>query len=274
MKRSPPKSRSPRKILTAPSCSPVKCSRPRNRETPSRSATLTPFSATPPSSWNTRNWPSYSPTSPPTQVPCNRAATQMNSTPSSLRRFLPRFFFFLFLVMASVIPHSNAARAGIEPGMVVLTIDGAPVAERVAEIEKKRLPSSSERATRWFIYNRVFAGPLDTPVKIGLQRPNGSSFEVTITRQLHSAVPEVTTHVLPSGNVYIRFDGFQRPITKEFRQALQKFRDAPGLIVDLRRNGGAALAVVLPIAGYFFGKENFFAQASTRTGKPLSSYLR
>ncbi len=176
-------------------------------------------------------------------------------------------------VVTSVIPHSNAARAGIEPGMVVLTIDGAPVAERVAEIEKKRLPSSSERATRWFIYNRVFAGPLDTLVKIGLQRPNGSSFEVTITRQLHSAVPEVTTHVLPSGNVYIRFDGFQRPITKEFRQALQKFRDAPGLIVDLRRNGGGDLAVVLPIAGYFFGKKTLFAKDSTRTGKPLSSYV-
>jgi C-terminal processing protease CtpA/Prc len=76
-------------------------------------------------------------------------------------------------VVTSVIPQSNAARAGIEPGMVVLTIDGTPTAQRIAEIEKKRLPSSSERATRWFIYNRVFAGPLDAPVKIGLQRPNG-----------------------------------------------------------------------------------------------------
>ncbi len=176
-------------------------------------------------------------------------------------------------VVTNVIRHSNAARAGIEPGMVVLTVDGTPVAERIAEIEKKRLPSSSERATRWFIYNRVFAGPLDTPLEIGLQRPNGSSFEVTITRQLHSAAPEVTTHLLPSGNVYIRFDGFQRPITKEFRQALQKFRDAPGLIVDLRRNGGGDLAVVLPIAGYFFGKKTLFAKDSTRTGKPLSSYV-
>src|SRR5229473_3400466 len=112
-------------------------------------------------------------------------------------------------VVTNVIRHSNAACAGIEPGMVVLTVDGAPVAERIAEIEKKRLPSSSERATRWFIYNRVFAGPLDTPVKIGLQRPNG----------------------------------------------------------------GGDLAVVLPIAGYFFGKKTLFAKDSTRTGKPLSSYV-
>jgi carboxyl-terminal processing protease len=176
-------------------------------------------------------------------------------------------------VVTSVIPGTDAAHAGIEQGMVVLRVNDTPVAERVAEIEKKRLPSSSERATRWFIYNRVFAGPADTPVKVALQRADGSVFEVSVRRQIYSAAPEVTTHVLPSGNVYIRFDGFQRPITKEFRQALQKFRDAPGLIVDLRRNGGGDLAVLLPIAGYFFGRKTLFAKDSTRTGKPLSSYV-
>lgn len=176
-------------------------------------------------------------------------------------------------VVTNVIPGSNAARAGIEPGMEVLTVDGTPVAERIAEIRKKRLPSSSERATRWFIYNRVFAGPPDTEVKLALRRVNGSPLEVTITRQLHSAEPEVITHLLPSGNVYIRFDGFQHPVTKEFKQALQRFHDAPGLIVDLRRNGGGDLAVLLPIAGYFFGKKTLFAKDSTRTGRPLSSYV-
>jgi carboxyl-terminal processing protease len=175
--------------------------------------------------------------------------------------------------VTNVIPGTDAARAGIEQGMVVLRVDDAPVAERIAEIEKKRQPSSSERATRWFIYNRVFAGPADTPVKVALQRGDGSVFEASVRRQIYSAAPEVTTHVLPSGNVYIRFDGFQHPITKEFRQALQKFRDAPGLIVDLRRNGGGDLAVLLPIAGYFFGKKTLFAKDSTRTGKPLSSYV-
>jgi len=176
-------------------------------------------------------------------------------------------------VVTSVTPGSDAARAAIEPGMVVLRVNDTPVAERIAEIQKKRLPSSSERATRWFIYNRVFAGPADTPVKVALQRADGSVFEVNVRRQIYSAAPEVTTHVLPSGNVYIRFDGFQHPITKEFRQALQRFRDAPGLIVDLRRNGGGDLAVLLPIAGYFFGKRTLFAKDSTRTGKPLSSYV-
>ncbi len=176
-------------------------------------------------------------------------------------------------VVTSVTPGSDAAHDGIEPGMVVLRVNDTPVAERITEIQKKRLPSSSERATRWFIYNRVFAGPADMPVKVALQRADGSVVEVSVQRQVYSAAPEVTTHVLPSGNVYIRFDGFQHPITKEFRQALQKNRDAPGLIVDLRRNGGGDLAVLLPIAGYFFGKRTLFAKDSTRTGKPLSSYV-
>src|SRR5258708_31764619 len=73
-------------------------------------------------------------------------------------------------VVTSVTPGSDAAHDGIEPGMVVLRVNDTPVAERIAEIQKKRLPSSSERATRWFIYNRVFAGPADMPVKVALQR--------------------------------------------------------------------------------------------------------
>ena len=176
-------------------------------------------------------------------------------------------------VVTSVVPGTEAAHAGIEAGMVLLRVDDKAVGERIAEIEKRRLPSSSERATRWFIYNRVLAGPADAPVKVALQRADGSVFEVSVRRQIYSAAPEVSTHVLPSGNVYIRFDGFQHPVTKEFRDALQKFRDAPGLIVDLRRNGGGDLAVLLPIAGYFFDKKTLFAKDSTRTGKPLSSYV-
>jgi carboxyl-terminal processing protease len=176
-------------------------------------------------------------------------------------------------VVTRVIPGTAAAHAGIEPGMVLLRVDDTPIAERIAEIQKKRLPSSSERATRWFIYNRVLAGPADAPLKVALQRADGSVLEASVRRQIYSEAPEVTTHVLPSGNVYIRFDGFQHPITKAFREALQKFRDAPGLIVDLRRNGGGDLAVLLPIAGYFFGEKTLFAKDSTRTGKPLSSYV-
>lgn len=175
-------------------------------------------------------------------------------------------------VVISVKSSTSAARAGIEPGMIVLTVDGKPIAERIGELEKSRPPSSSDRATRMSVYGRLFGGPADTSLKIGLQRADGSTFDATLKRQVYSVAPEVTAYRLPSGNAYIRFDGFQRSITKQFREALERFRDAAGIVIDLRRNGGGDLAVLLPIAGYFFGKKTLFAKDSTRSGKPLSGF--
>lgn len=175
-------------------------------------------------------------------------------------------------VVTSVLPGSNAARAGVDIGMVVRKVDGTPIAERIAEVAKRRLPSSSERATRWFIYNRVFAGPPDSTVKVEFERADASTFDASIARQLHFSPPDVEAHVLRSGNVYIRFDGFQHPVIKEFKAALEKFHNAPGIILDLRRNGGGDLAVLLPLASYFFGEKTLFAKDATRSGKPLSAY--
>ena len=175
-------------------------------------------------------------------------------------------------VVTAVRRDSSAAQAGIEPGMVILTIDGKPVAERIAEIERSKPSSSSERATRIFSYGRLFAGPPETEMKLGLERADGSRFDVILQRQIYSSAPDVATDVLPSGNGYIRFDGFQPAITKEFRQALERFKNAPGLVVDLRRNGGGDLGVLLPIAGYFFDKKTLFAKDKTRSGKPLSEF--
>ena len=62
-------------------------------------------------------------------------------------------------VVTAVRRDSSAAHAGIEPGMVVLSIDGKPVAERIAEIERNKSPSSSERATRLFSYGRLVRRP-------------------------------------------------------------------------------------------------------------------
>jgi carboxyl-terminal processing protease len=176
------------------------------------------------------------------------------------------------IVVTSIRPDSNAAHVGIEPGMILQSVDGKPVAERVAEIESAKSASSTSRATRMFTYSRLLAGPPDTEIKLGLERADGSRFEADVRRQVYSSAPNLATDTTPSGNAYIRFDGFQPSITKEFRQALERFRNSPGLIVDLRRNGGGDLGVLVPIAGYFFDKKTLFAKDETRSGKPLSEF--
>ena len=171
------------------------------------------------------------------------------------------------IVVTAIRRDSNAAHVGIEPGMVVLTVDGKPVEDRIAEIESAKAASSTSRATRMFTYSRLLAGPTDTEVKLGLERADGSHFETEVRRQVYSAAPNLATDKMPSGNAYIRFDGFQPSITKEFRQAFERFRNSPGLIVDLRRNGGGDLGVLGADRRVFFRQEDTFREGRDAIGQ-------
>lgn len=175
-------------------------------------------------------------------------------------------------VVTSVVPDSTAARAGMQPGMVVLALDGEPVEARLAEILRTPFFSSSEQATHLLLYRKLLAGPRGSTLRVRLQREDGSVFEPVITRQVYSDLADVFTYVLPSGNLYLRFDGFQRSVSKQFREVLKKHRNSPGVIIDLRRNGGGELLALLSIAGYFFNQKTLFVKDTTRSGKPLSEF--
>jgi carboxyl-terminal processing protease len=175
-------------------------------------------------------------------------------------------------IVTAVQPDSSAAHAGIEPGMEVVRIDGRPVEECIKDIEKSRAASSSDRATRLLIYNRLLGGPPDSTMEVELRRADGTTLNVKVVRQMYSAEPEVATNVLPSGTAYIRFDSFQPEMLKQFHKALERFRNSPGMVIDLRRNGGGDLSVLLSIAGDFFDRKTLFAKDATRSGKPLSEF--
>jgi len=173
-------------------------------------------------------------------------------------------------VIFSVDKDSDAARAGIEIGMIVRTIDGQPFTERLTQAQGEISVSSSERLTRLRVYARIIAGKPDTPLKLGLTRADGTAFDVTLMRRTASNVSPLTSYLLPSGFAYIKFNAFRSSAGKEFKDAVTKFKDAPGLIVDLRGNGGGDVQEMLRIAGYFFDSKVLFGRAVTRSGKPLS----
>ena len=174
-------------------------------------------------------------------------------------------------VVVSVAPDSEAARAGVLPGMIVPTVGGKPIAEALAEVRRDIGTSSSERATRLISYSRLIAGEPDTPLKLGLTRADGTPFDVTLMRRTVSAAPQFTARLLPSGDAYIKFNRFLPPVGKQFKEALIKFKNAPALIIDLRSNGGGDGELGLEIAGYFFNEQTSFAKLITRTGKPPSA---
>ncbi len=153
------------------------------------------------------------------------------------------------IVVTYVYPDSGAAHAGVESGMILVSVNGRPVADAIAESSAKVLPSSTERITRLRVLSAALSGAANTEAKLSFQRADGSAFDVNVLRSILAIPPDVRSHLLPSGNAYIRFDGFQLKVDKEFREALAGFRNAPGLILDLRWNGGGRSDILSAIAG-------------------------
>src|SRR5271155_4670721 len=168
------------------------------------------------------------------------------------------------VVVLDVFPDSNAARAGVAPGMVVTALDGQPIADRLAESAKTVLPSSTERVTRLRVLSNVFAAPVETPVSLSLQRADGSILEAKFARQVLSNAPRVIYARLSSGFGYVRFDEFHPSLVKDFKTALQNLRGTPGLVLDLRRNRGGVGATLEAMAGYFFDSKTLFEKRMSR----------
>jgi carboxyl-terminal processing protease len=168
------------------------------------------------------------------------------------------------VVVTDVLPESGAAHAGIEPGMLVLTVNGKPIADLIAQAEKTVLPSSTERLTRRRVLASAYTGGIGAAFQVGLQRADGTKFEASVAKQILAMPPDVRDILLPSGEAYIRFDGFKPPVVQEFYDAIEKYRNAPGVIIDLRYNGGGQTNVLAAIAGYFFDAKTVIAESLSR----------
>ncbi len=175
-------------------------------------------------------------------------------------------------VVTSVEPNSEASRAGVEPGMILQTIDGKPVKDCLAEARARVAGSSSDRAVRLRIYRMIVDGTPGTTLRMTLARADESVIEVALTRRIIGDAAVVTSNRLPSGLAYIRLTLWQSPIRKQFKKALKQLKDAPGLVIDLRGNPGGEAEEVVRIAGYFFNTRVPFGKFSNRGGR--SVYLR
>lgn len=169
-------------------------------------------------------------------------------------------------VVEKVLPDSEAAKANVQAGMIVRTIDGLSVQEKLSQAEKMVGNSSSARATELLVYRRLLQGDPETMVKIGLTDENGKDFEVNLTRKIISQESKVFAERSESGIGYISVSSFRAPVSGKFKEALLELKDTSGLIIDLRYNGGGSISEVLQMAGFFFNDQRPFGKFLRRDG--------
>lgn len=151
-------------------------------------------------------------------------------------------------IVSELMAGSPADEAGVKAGWIVVARNGTPFGER-----SEARPKEGEVA-RW-----EFLDERDRPVALEL-----------VAKTL-STKPRQEVRALPGGAVYLRFDAFATADRRWLSDQLKTYREAPAVVIDLRRNpGGGTISLGITI-GEFFDRSvdcgTFITRGGHRGGK-------
>ena len=143
------------------------------------------------------------------------------------------------IMVLSPIKGGPAERAGIQPGDLIISVDGETcTADDMSAISTK------------------IKGEEGTTVKLEILRGDETlSFELT---RENIKVNPVEGEVLEGNIGYIEFSSFDTGTAQEFKTKFEELQSQgiKSLIIDLRNNGGGVVDEALEIAGYILDKDS------------------
>lgn len=163
----------------------------------------------------------------------------------------------------------------ILPGSEILSVDGVSIDSMYAFMETR----ASGSTPQWIDYmcdRQLLLGPTETQIELTLREPGGARKTVTVRRpsfpsekerKRESEIYLDTVRIarwkrLDDGWGYLKYTTFAfkglETTVKAFDQALDSLMDAPGLIIDLRGNGGGYVGAMTDIAGRFVSEKSSF----------------
>jgi carboxyl-terminal processing protease len=117
---------------------------------------------------------------------------------------------------------------------------------------------------------KIVAGDPDTKITMTFVRADGSEITASMKRRKFRAPAEFSQRVLPSGFGYIRFSNFIGSMESGILAAITTMKDTPGMIVDLRNNGGGSAGMANDLVAKFLSEPQKGVRLLTRTGKPVT----
>ncbi len=174
------------------------------------------------------------------------------------------------LIVTSVHPQSDAWWAGVRAGMQVSSIEG-----EAALVHFKRLVEAArETSTPWArtrgAVRKINGGDIGSSVAMTFVRNDRSEINVNMARRRFSTSPDFTPRVLPSGFAYIRFSTFLGKLESKIIAEIERMKDTPGLIIDLRNNGGGSGQMSSNLLARFFRDDQKGVTPKTRSSKPIT----
>ena len=169
------------------------------------------------------------------------------------------------LIVSSGDRDGGAAAAGVHAGWVVNRIDGTPVATMLAGIAEGTPPRIAQLEA-WRVAVTRLRGESGTKVDVEFIDGAGAKVVKAVDRHPEQGTP-VTVGSLPT--MYVRVNSALEPtsagrkagviafnvwmaaVDVQFAKAIDKFRGADGIVIDLRGNPGGLAGMIMGLAGHF-----------------------
>ena len=181
-------------------------------------------------------------------------------------------------VVARVDADGGGARAGVKPGWIVRKVGDVALADLRA-----RMPSEmGERQRRMraaSLATALFGGAAGTTARAEFVDGSGRVVTPAIVRSPERGEPvkfgnlppihtsfERERVAAPGGRSVgvIRFNAWMASVARPFDDAVDAFRGADGIVIDLRGNGGGVGGLVMGIAGHFLTTHDTLGTMRTR----------
>lgn len=184
------------------------------------------------------------------------------------------------IVITHVDPGSDAAQASLKPGMVLLEIDGLPLAEAWAYSATLRT-GATPAAGKWRSGADILYGQTGSVVKVVAAFPKEEPIRATLVRSSTSSPHSraVEQKMLQGDIAYVSIPNMKESVV--FRDAEAALRTIvetkpPGLIIDVRYNTGGLPEHVYDLSNFLFRKGTILAREAwhnTGTQVPIISLL-
>ncbi len=186
------------------------------------------------------------------------------------------------VLVVDVFPKSPAERAGLEAGTEILKWNSTPIGEAINAIEPFFGPYSTEHHKRLEQLVFLTRVPPKSEVTLSVKPPGGSPRELTLKADVEydslfawipslavdAVSPPIVGEVLqPSGLGYIRINSFSddynltAQLWEHYIGAMIEL-EVPGVILDMRVNGGGSSGLAGAFAGYFYDQEIEISRSS------------
>jgi len=175
---------------------------------------------------------------------------------------------------------SPAEEAGLRPGFIIQSIEGASVEQIIADAQEHLAPPYNDQGRIDILTRRLLSliyGDPGTCVTLAYLDERDTLHEGCVERiqrprvgYMGGGLPpsylEFESRRLESGVGYIRFNTFHPDLIPDMVEALAALQDAPGIIIDLRGNPGGDFDTDGRMAAQFLDGQVTFGRIRTRSG--------